>query len=248
MAEQNDDAAKKPEGEAAPVEADVLFRLQMAASDFVLGNAKYLGYVVGAVLVGSLIYGGVTSFLTSQREGEYAEIARVDFKMPKVDDMARFGLAPMDDTNDATRMANVEEGAKRYTALGDASHGAPAVYAYLKAAEAWRRVGKSAESLAALEKASALNAGDLPGFSADAAYAGALIDAQRTEEAVGHYRVMVGRHSGFYAERSLILLASAQADAGKTEDAKLVVKEFSDRFPQSPRAAEMAAIGARIGG
>lgn len=248
MAEQNEDEVKKAEGESAPVEQDVLFRLQMAASDFVLGNAKYAGYLVGALLAGSLIYGGVTSYLTSRREEEFAAIARIDFKMPKVDDMARFGLAPMDDTTDTARMANVEEGAKRYQAQAESAHGAPAVYAYLKAAEAWRRVGKTTESFAALEAASKLEAGDLPGFAADAAYAGALVEAQRTEEALGHYRIMAGRYSGFYAERSLILLASAQADAGKKDDAKLVVKEFQDRFPQSPRAAEMAAIDARVSG
>ncbi|MDP2311513.1 MAG: hypothetical protein Q8P41_01295 [Pseudomonadota bacterium] len=237
----------RPAEEAAPVEQDTLFRLQMAASDFIIGNAKYLGYLVGIVLLGTLVYGTVTSWLASREAEEFAEIARIDRKMPKVEDLARFGLAPMDDKTDTARMANVEEGAKRYTALGDDAHGAAAVYAYLKAADAWERVGKPDEVLAVLKKASDEHVKDLPGYTASAAYAAALLDAGKTDEALGVYREMAGRLEGFFAERSLLLLADAQIAAGRQADAKLVIAEFRQRFPQSPRASEVAALEARAG-
>ncbi len=236
-----------PAGEAAPVEQDSLFRLQMAVSDFVLGNAKYFSYIVGAVLLSSLVYGVVTSWLSSREAEEYAAVARIDFKMPKVEQLALFGLAPMDDKTDTARMANVEEGAKRYTAAGDESHGAAAAYAYLKAADAWERVGKPDERLAVLEKASKLGAKDLPGFSADAAYAAALVDAGRTDDALALYRAMAGRHEGFFAERSLLLLAEAQIAAGKKDDAKLVLAELRQRFPQSPRENEIVFLEKKLG-
>lgn len=242
-----DEPGSNRAAESAPVEQDTLFRLQMAVSDFVLGNAKYLGYVVGVVLLGALVYGVYTSWTTSRSEEEFAEIARIDFKMPKVEQLAVFGLAPMDDKTDTARMANVEEGAKRYAALGDDAHGAAAVYAYLKAADAFARVDKPAERLAVLEKASKVGAPGIAGFSADAAYGAALVDAGRTDDALALYRDMAGRHKDFYAERSLILLAEAQIAAGKKDDAKLVLAEFRQRFPQSPRENEIAFLEQKLG-
>jgi tetratricopeptide (TPR) repeat protein len=245
---KDDPGTTPPPVEAAPpVEQDQLFRLQMAFSDFLLGNAKYFGYLVGLLLLGTLVYGGVTSWLTSREAEEFASISRIDFKMPKVEQLAQFGLAPMDDKTDAARMANVEEGARRYTAVGDEAHGAAAVYAYLKAADAWERVDKPDQVMIVLQKASEVGAKDLPGYTAGAAYAAALIDAGKTDEALALYRDMAGRFEGFYAERSLILLADAQIAAGRQADAKLVIAEFKQRFPQSPRTGEVAALEARAG-
>jgi outer membrane protein assembly factor BamD (BamD/ComL family) len=58
---------------------------------------------------------------------------------------------------------------------------------------------------------------------------------------------MANRHEGFFAERSLLLLADAQIGAGRQADAKIAIEEFRKRFPQSPRAAEVGALEARAG-
>lgn len=242
----NDDQTKA--ADAAPVEQDRLFKLQMAVSDFVLGNARYLGSVVGVILLVALVYGVVTSWTASREAEEFSEIARIDYKMPKVEQLALFGLAPMDDKTDTARMGNVEEGARRYTALGDESHGAAAVYAYLKAADAWRRVGKADQRLAALEKASKKGVKGLAGFSADTAYAAALVDAGRTDDALALYRDMAGRHQNFFAERSLLSLAEAQIAADKKDDAKRTLDELRTRFPQTPRENEVTFLEGKISG
>lgn len=236
-----------PAGEAAAPEQDQLFRLQMAVSDFVLGNAKYFGYLIGAVLLVALVYGVYLQYTTSRAQDQFAAIARIDHKMPKVEQLALFGLAPMDDKSDTARMANVEEGARRYTAAGHDSSGAAAVYAYLKASDAWTRVDKPEERLAALQKASEVGAKGIAGFSADAAYAAALVDTGRADDALALYRAMAGRHEGFFAERSLLLLAEAQIAAGKRDDAKLVIDEFKSRFPQSPRLNEVEFLATKLG-
>ncbi len=251
-----DEPGKQPPSDAPPTdgatpasppqETDTLFRLQMAASDFILGNVKYVGAAVGVLLLATLVYGLTASWLSSREAEEFAAIAAVDHKMPKVDPLAQFGLAAMDDKTDAARMANVEEGARRYLAAGEESHGAAAVYAYLKAAETFARVDKKNERTAALEKASQVGAKDLAGYTADAALAGAWIDAGRVDDALGLYRDMAGRLQGFYAERSLILLAEAQVAAGKSTEARLVIDEFKLRFPTSPRTGDLAAIEQRI--
>lgn len=231
----------------APQEEDALFRLQMAVSDFVLGYWKYGAYAILAVLLAAAAYGGYTSWKESSLRSDYAAIARVDHRMPKVDEMARYGLAPMDDPADTQRAKDLVEGGKRFLAVGDEARGTPAVYAYLKAADAFRRANAKDERLAALEKAWAVDAEDLPTWAAGSGLAAALIDAGQTDRALGIYRELVGRLDGYLAEQALLALAGAQADAKKPAEAKATLEEFRGRFPESTRMAEAAAIDARLG-
>ena len=243
--------AKSPNPEAgtdaAPPEQDALFRMQMAVSDFVLGYWKYGGYLLGAVLLVALIYGGMDAIGKSIAERDYGAVADIDWRMPKVDDLARYGFAPMDDPNDAARMSDLAEGAHRYATAAEAAHGGAAVYAWLKAADAWKRAGKGDEALAALKKASAVRAGDLPGFTADSACGSAMLDAGETEAALSHFRDMAGRYQGFFAEESLIQLMKAQIQAGKADEAKATMDEFRKRFPESPRSDALASAGTGAG-
>lgn len=230
--------------QAAPVEQDALFRLQMAVSDFVLGNAKYAGYLVGIVLLGALIYGVTTSYLHSRAEGEFEAIAAVEHRMPKQSRAAMFGIEK--ETDDPAKVADLQEGARRFEAAAKDAHGSASVYAWLQAADAWERSGNAEARMAAIEAATKVGDKDLPGFSADSAWAGALIDAGRTEEGLGVYRTMAGKYQGFYAERSLLMLAEAQLAAGKAAEARLTVDELKSRFPSSPRAASIAALEAKV--
>ncbi|MFZ5478381.1 MAG: tetratricopeptide repeat protein [Myxococcota bacterium] len=245
MADSNEQNPPAGGGEAAPPEQDALFRAQMAVSDFILGYWKYGVYAVGLVLLGALVYGGVSSWTRGRAEDDYAAIARIDYRMPKVDPLARYGLAPMDDPNDAQRMIDLQEGAKRYEAAATDAKGAAAVYAWLKAAETWKRAGKDAEALAATEKAAKLGEKDLAGFTADAAWAAALRGAGRADEAFAHLQGMSTRYEGTYAEESLLQLASAQLDAGRKDEARKTLEAFKTRFPASPRAAQVTALESR---
>ncbi len=237
----------KEETAAPRQEQDQLLRLQVAFNDFVLGYAKYAGYLLVLVILGAGVYGMATSWLERRAKGEFAAIAAVDFHMPKPDQMGMYGLGPKDDPSDTRRMSDLAEGARRYTGIAKSAHGTPAVYAWLRAADAHERAGKADDHLAALKSATALNAGGLAGFTADAAYASSLLGAGRSDDALAHYRAMAGRHKEFYAEQSLILLATAQFEAGKGDDAKKTLEEFTTRFPTSGAAAQVAALAGRIG-
>jgi predicted negative regulator of RcsB-dependent stress response len=226
--------------EAAPVEQDALFRLQMAISDFVLGNWKYGGYALLAVLVVALAYGGWTSLQSSRAQAQYSAIAAIDFKMPKVD-------PTKPDTDDPTRVANIQEGAKRFAAAAEDAKGAAAVYGWLKSAEAWQRIGKKDEAIAAIQKATAVGEKDLPGFTADAALAAALLDAGKTDEAIAQYSAMTTKYSGFFAEQSMLRLATTQVDAGKKDDAKATITQFTTNYPNSQLLPAMAELSARMG-
>lgn len=251
MAEETPKIPAEPRTEsglkAAPAEADQLFRLQVALGDFFVNNARYLGGIVGLVLLGTLAWGLWNHWAGSRAREDFGAIADIDFRMPKVDEMARFGLVPMDDPADAERMGNLEEGARRFEAAAAAARGTAAVYGWLKAAEAWERRGNRDAQRAALERAYALGAADLPGFTAASAYANVLVDAERYEEAIGVLREAAGRFEGILAEELLILLAQAQTAAGKDADARAVVDEFRTRFPDSPRVARVEAAVKSMG-
>ena len=225
-------------------EEDVLFKLQVSISEFFITNVKYVGYLAGGTLFGALVYGLYTEWHTSRAAADYGAIAAIDYKMPKVDQMAQMGLAPMDDPSDTTRLGNVEEGARRYRAAAGEASGSAAVYGYLRAADAWERVGKADEALADLQAASRLGQGDLPGYAAAVAYATALASANRPDEAMTVLRDEATREKGLFAEEALIALAQLQVDAGKATEAQNVITEFQTRFPTSPRTARLAAMGA----
>lgn len=242
MAEPTD---KSPAPEAAPppqVEPDALFRLQMSITDFLLGNTKYFGYALGVALLGVGVYGGWDTWRSSREEGSYAEIAAIDFKMPKAPEGAEFGMAPYDDPNDATRLANVEKGAELYEETAKKASGTPAVYAWMKAAETWQRLGKADRRLTALQAAHAVGASDLAGFVAVSAYTSALADAGKTDEALTALRTYASGPKSFYAEEALIQLAQLQANAGKAQEALATIQEFKTRFPDSPRTSRLATL------
>lgn len=232
---------------APPPEEDALFRLQMAVSDAILGYWKYAVGALGVVLLGAAVYGGVTSYQTSRTRDDYEAVARVDYRMPKIEDAARYGLAPMDDPADTQRMADLTEGGRRFLAAGDDASGTAAVYAYMKAADAFRRARQPDQQLQALQKAWGVGAEGLPAFSAGSALATAQLDAGKPDDALATLRAMVGSTDGLYAEEALVSLAGLQADLGRSDDAKATIQEFRTRFPESPRAANIAAVESRLG-
>lgn len=233
--------AEDPKQSASPPEqqdTDVLFKLQVEITEFFLKNAKYGVYVAVAALLGAAGWGGYSSWRESRIEKQFESIAAVDFLMPQPDPMSEYGLAPRDDKSDAARMANLEEGARRFEAAAKGCTGSAATYGWLKAADAWDRAGKADARLAALKAATETGATDLPAYAADMAYAGALVDAGKTDEALAHYRAAVGRQKGFYAAQALGELARAQVAAGKSAEAKATIEELKAAHPDQ---AELVA-------
>lgn len=235
-------------GLPAEPEQDSLFRLQVNVQEFVFRNAKYAAGAVGVVLASAFVWGLWDSWRTSQAEEDFAAIAEIDFRMPKPDPMSRSGMVPKDDPTDTARMATLAEGARRYRGAAAEATGTAAVVAYLDAAEAWQRAGKPEEALIDLKAAWDLGQKDLPGFSAASNYARALADANRADDAILILRESVAREEGVFAEEALLLLAAAQLDAGKTEDARGVLTEFATRFPDSLRGPRLAELRSRAGG
>lgn len=251
-----DDKKEDPKAPAAPPaggpeakpppsfseEPDALFRLRLAVVDFFQDNLKNIGYLVGAGLLVALVYGLWDSWHKGRAEAEFETIGFVDFKMPKAAQFSEYGIVPADDPTDATRLANVEKGAELYESAAKEAHGAAAVYGWLRAAEAWKRLGKEDRRVAALKAAFDVNAGDLPSYTAAQAYAGALVDAGKMDEAIAVLQAEALRHTDFYGEQVLIQLAQTQIQAGKAQDAQATIATFQQKYPSSPRAGRLNAF------
>lgn len=246
MAEEN-----KPQTGTTPEpqDQDVLFKLQVGITEFFLKNGRYFGYAAVVALVGAGVWGGWSSWKESRDEAEYARIAEIDYRMPKVEQMALYGLAPRDDLSDKTRMANVEEGARRYEAAAQQAHGAAAVLAWMRAAEAWDRAQKPDARLLALEQAAKVGAAGTAGFAADSAYAAALLDAGRVDDAQARYKAMAERYEDLYGAQALVSLARSLYDAKKLDEARATLADLKTRFPgQVGLGAEIEALLAAPGG
>ncbi len=250
--------------EAAPADEtpDYVFRLQVALTNFTAKNGRFMAGLAGAGLAGVLVWGLWNVWTERSAAAEFGAIAAIDYRMPKLcpagsheetgfcfsDENSRSltGVAG-DDLSDAGRKADLEEGARRFEAAAKDASGSAAVYGYLKAADAWRRAGNKDSQVAALKSAYAVGGGDMPGWTAGNAYATALIDAGKSDEALGVYRQLAGKTQGFYAQEALLTLASAQIDLGKNDDAKQTLTEFKTRFPAAP-TDKANALEARAGG
>jgi len=222
-------------------EVDYVFKAQMVVFRNVQNYWRHGLVLVGGILVVALFYGLYHSNRTKDLKGGAAAIAEIDRKMPQVDQLALFGLAPEDDPNDPERIAQVREGAKRYEEVAQGTREGMAGEAWLKAADAWLRVGETELAAAAYEKAIDAQPNGIIGFGARGGLATIRLesgDAEDAEDAIALYRQSADTLDGFLAQDSLLTLAGIYHADGRAEELASVYDEFRLRFPDSSRVSE----------
>lgn len=244
------DTPKPPVAPSPPPlveDEDYVMRAQIALTEFTLRYWKYGFYAIGVVLVVALGWEGWQRWRHSAAQEQYGAIADIDFRMPQIDQMATYGLAPKDDPSDTVRTANLEEGARRYQKVAESASGSARTMAWLKAEDAWTRAGKVDEARAAAAHAAEAGGSDAVAFAADTAAVRSLIDQGKADEAEATLRAMSARYSGFFAETSLMRLASLQLDGGKADAAAATYGEIETRFPTSHDLVALGELAARLG-
>ena len=231
---------------APPQETDAIFKMQMAASDIVLGYWKHFLGAILALLVVTFAWSVVQSWRGSQAEEVYGRIGKIDYLMPPSTESTPFGEMPVDDAAVPGRMEDSATGAGKYEEIARDATGAAGVEAWLKAAEAWRRAGKPEAARTALEKAVAVQAPGIVHFTAQAALANALDAAGERDKVKALYKDIAAAGAGFEGETALLRLASMQADDGQTDAARATLTEFRTRFGSSKQLDAAAAIEKRL--
>ncbi len=236
----------EPETSGAPqADADALFKAQMALADVGLKYWKHAFGVILLVLAGVFVRGQWTEHVAESNRASFSSIAKVDRAVPDAFTMGPNGPETLTDA-DAT--ARLVKAADEYVVIAGRANGASAVEAWLKAADAYRRVGDSGKQLSALTAAASLEAEGAVAYGADLAYARALVATGKVDEAMAHLRTTAGAMTGFYGEQALLELARVQVDADKKDDARRTLDEFKARFGASKDAVAVKALESRLAG
>lgn len=242
------DAPKPPveeESELPQSQEDPLFQAQMWVYDRVMTYWRHGALALGVILLGSLVYGLYDSWAVNRAKTAEAAMAAIEFRVPKPSELSMMGIGPADDLNDPSRVANLEEGARRLQAAAESASGPQAAQAWLKAAELWQRLGRNAETKAAFEGALKAEGDDIFGFVAHNGLASIALDEGKIDEAITHLRAVADADRGFFGEQALIALARAQAQNGKGAESQTTMEELRKRYPDSPRLTDLAVeIGA----
>jgi tetratricopeptide (TPR) repeat protein len=241
-------AENAPGGGAVPFpdhEKDALFKAQMHAQNFILGYWKYGLSIIGIGLLSTLGWGLYVGRVDDSQKDVQARIHQIDRKMPTLNPLAEAGISDLEDTPEI--LAEVEAGAAHYEAVATASKGVGAVTAWMRAAAAWERVGKSGKVLAAYEAAHAMGAPGVIGWSAASSYASALADGGDVEGAAAALRSLADGASGIEAEQALLTLARLYQDAERVTESRKIYGEFTERYPKSKLSDEVALGLNRLG-
>jgi hypothetical protein len=229
--------------ELAPEDAGTAFRAEMAATNFFMGYWKQL---LAALIVGLLsifLYGQYGNYVQNSQRTIAAHIADVERDLPTT----LVGLAKQKAAGQFT--ATNEElvgAAAQLEAIASASSGTASIEARLKAAELYRLAGEQEKRRGVLEAASEASTGLLH-FAAESALAAMELNADQGEAAVARYTTLASDTDAFLAQQATIELAAALHILGRKDDADKVYGDFMTRWPDAPRASEVASLRERMG-
>lgn len=225
-----------------PADAGAAFRMEMAASNFLLGYWKHMVAALVAVLVSVLIYGQYNSYVHRQQRGTAAEIAAVERDLPAP--IAILGFQKSQGMLTSTP-EQLEAAADRLEAIGAEASGAASVEARLKAAELYRLAG-SPKRRTTLE-AAAGTADDVLRYAAVSGLAAMDLEEGNGDQAVARYKELMSSKDAFLAQQAAIELGLALEHLGRKDEAAQVYAEFLTRWPDAPRAGEVKDRQGQVG-
>jgi hypothetical protein len=220
--------------ELAPADAGLLFRAEMATTNFLMGYWKYLVGVLVVVLAAFLFYGQYDAWVTRDQRGTAARIAEVEATLPGpvVDLAAAVAQAEAEGTDPSETLRSA---ATSLSGIAAEARGAARVEAQLKAAEIYRVLGEAEPRRAALEDAAQHAEGVLK-YSAVGALANLALEEGDGDKAVAYWQQLVDSQQGYLAEQALLELGLALEALDRQEEARQAYGDFLTRFPESPRA------------
>jgi len=232
----------------ADQEADLFFKVQMQLAHWVYGYWKQGLAGIGTVLLLTLIVGQTATCLRDQQRDGSAAMAAVERSMPETDPLAQYGLAPLDDLDDAEHVTALEKAAEGFEAVAAETNRLAAAEAWLRAANTWSRAGNDERALVAYQQAFDADAGGIYTYAAGNRLAAIHRHADRFDEAEAVYRELASDQRGYLAEQALLDLMTMHLDAGKPEPIQRLAAEFRARFDTSPRLEQVQMLETEAAG
>jgi tetratricopeptide (TPR) repeat protein len=230
----DDDLELKPAG------AGAMFRLEMFATNVLLGYWKHMLAVVVVVLLSILLYG---QYRDSYRRDQRTTSALIADEMARLPDLAP-GLSEKVAMGEAIDKAQIETVADAIVAIANGASGTARVEGLLTAAELYRLAQKVEKQRGALEGAA--DSKGVLAFAAEEGLANLELGVGEGEKAVERLRRLVEAHEGFLAEQAMLDLGLALEHLGKMAEADKLYSEFLTKFPESLRADDVKQRQARV--
>ena len=228
-------------------EEDFLFKLQMQIANAFYGYWKHGIGLACIVLAVTFFYGTYQNNSLEKQKETQSEIDAISRKMPEPSQLYFVGMGGMDDLTDPNRVAELEEGARRFEVVAKNGTGTGAGMAWIEAAKAWDRAGNRDSARSAYAEAHGIGMEGITGWTAAFGLAQAHDDAGDLDAAAAILRLQADSEEGFVAEYALFALANMYADGDRVADARTAYQEFATRHPDSSYAQMVTASLARLG-
>lgn len=219
----------------APADAGVLFRAEMATTNFFLGYWPYIVGAIVAVLASILVYGQYKAYVVRGQQATAGRIAEVESTLPgaliELPSMMA-GEVPGAETDDIE--PKLLEAARALDGIAAEASRAARVEARLKAAELYRLGGDAAARRASLEDA-VVHAEGILAYSAAGALANLDLEEGNGDAAVDRWKQLVETQQGYLAEQAMLELGLALEALDRDAEAATVYADFLSKFPESPR-------------
>ena len=209
-------------------EEDVLLQAQMWVYNIVVGQWKKLLMVFGGILLIVLVHGLYTDSVIQSQRAVHAEVAMVKYELPEPNPMAQYGLAPMDNPNDAKRMASLKASAKELERIASEGAGAAAWFAWMDAAAVWSRANETEAQIVALTKATEVATDETLTAVATMHLANIYQASDKPAEAITALESVIKVASAEMKAQACLNLSRMYIDAGDMEKAKTTLAQVSE--------------------
>ena len=207
---------------------DVLLQVQMWIYNLVVGQWKKLLFVFGGILLIVLVHGLYTDSVVQAQRAVHAEVAMVKYELPEPNPMAQYGLAPMDNPNDAKRMASLTASAKELERIAAAASGSAAWFAWMDAAAVWSRANQPDAQVVALTKATEVIGEQTLNAIAAMQLANIYQETNKPEQAITVLEKLISDSGAEMKAQACLNLTRMYLDAGDVEKAKAALSQVSE--------------------
>jgi len=210
-------------------------------NDFFMRHWKTVAAILGAILVGALVYGEMQSMYQADQRAATAAIASVENGLSK-SPQEYMVMRAMTGMQDADK-TELKAAADALMGQAEASSDTASIEAYLKAAEWYRLIDDEANQRAAFEKAAETATGALR-YAAVAGLANLDLETENNDSAISRFNQLASEDSYFGRQATIDLINTYDA-LGQNDAALAACDTFLKRWPNAAEAVSVQELRKR---
>lgn len=224
-----------------PADAGAMFRLEMFATNVLLGYWKHMVGLVVVVLLGVLLFGQYRDYTRRTQRAASAAISAELSKLPA----AVPSLSESHARGETLDVAKIEGVADEIVKIVGGASGTARVEGLLTTAELYRLSGKTDKQRSSLTDAADSSSGVLR-FMAESALANLELNQGEGDAAVSRLTALAASSEGMLAEQAMLDLGLAYEHLKRNSDAEKLYTDFLTKFPESLHTEDVKQRQARV--